>query len=377
MRTPDPPRPAPDAAELLDDIEAFYRRFVVFPTDAAFVAVTLWAAHTHLLDLFDSTPRLAFLSPEPGSGKTRCLEIMNLLVPRPMLAVSVTTSALFRSVADQAGRPTLLFDEIDTVFGPKAKDNEELRGLLNAGHRRSGVSYRCVGDGASQTVAAFPSYAAVAMAGLGYLPDTILTRSVIIRMRRRAEDETVSPFRERQQEPVGYALRKRLAEWADQVGPDLVGIYPEMPEGVNDRPADVWEPLLTVADAAGGHWPERARTACLELLASATPNMVSLGVRLLTDIRDVFAKAEAEEMFTAHLLTGLCAIEDAPWAELRAGKPITDRTLAKLLAEYDIKSANVRVGTDQAKGYARDNFTDAWRRYCRPPKPNKDTGNTT
>jgi hypothetical protein len=372
MHTPDPTRPDFDAAELLNDVEKFIRRFVVFPSEAAYVAVTLWVAHTHLMDLFDSTPRLAFLSPEPGSGKSRSLEVVNLMVPRAMYAVSATTAALYRSVADQAGRPTILFDEIDTVFGPKAKDNEELRGLLNQGHRRSGVTYRCVGDGAAQTVAAFPSYAAVAMGGLGWLPDTILTRSVIVRMRRRAEGEEVSAFRERVHEPEGHELRKRLAEWTDQVGPTLIGVYPEMPDGVKDRPADVWEPLLIMADAAGGHWPKRSRDACLFMLATATPAAVSLGIRLLTDIRDVFAKTGAEAMFTAHLLSALYEIDDAPWADLKQGRPLTNRTLAQFLGEYEIKSGNVYVGADQAKGYQRAWFADAWARYCRTPRPKSD-----
>lgn len=153
----------------------------------------LWDAHAHLLDAFDSTPRLAFLSPEPGSGKSRALEIVETLVPHPMVAVNASAAALCRAVSGIDGRPTILFDEIDTVFGPKAGDNEDLRGFLNAGHRRSGVTYRCVSDGANQSVQAFPSYCAVAMAGLGSLPDTILTRSVIIRMRRAPPTSRWSP----------------------------------------------------------------------------------------------------------------------------------------------------------------------------------------
>lgn len=184
-----------DGAALLDAVEAFHRRFNVFPTEAAFVAVALWDAHAHLLDCFDSTPRIAFLSPEPGSGKTRALEIVETLVPQPMTAVNASAAALFRSVSAGTGKPTILFDEIDTVFGPKAGDNEELRGFLNAGHRRTGVTYRCIGDGGQQTVQAFPSYCAVAVAGLGSLPDTILSRSVVIHMRRRARNEKVEPFR--------------------------------------------------------------------------------------------------------------------------------------------------------------------------------------
>ncbi|WP_431041435.1 DUF3631 domain-containing protein [Streptomyces sp. P1-3] len=359
-----------NGAVLLDEIEAFHRRFNAFPTEAAYVAVVLWNAHTHLLDAFESTPRLAFLSPEPGSGKTRGLEICGTLVPQPMVAVNASPAALFRAVSGmEAGRPTILFDEIDTVFGPKAKDNEELRGLLNAGHRRTGVSYRCVGDGGQQTVQAFPSYAAVAVAGLGWLPDTILTRSIVIRMRRRAPNEHVEAFRSRIHEPEGRALRDRLAAWADSVRDRIEGAFPEMPEGVSDRPADVWEPLLAVADAAGDGWPQRAREACVELVAAAAAgDKASLGIRLLTDLRDTVFSG-ADRMPTAQILAGLNSIDEAPWADM-GGKPLDSRQLAKRLGEYvtadnqPIKARNIRTGTGVVKGYYASDLHDAWRRYC-------------
>lgn len=361
-----------DGAALLDDIEAFHRRFNAFPSEAAYIAVTLWDAHTHLLDCFDSTPRLAFLSPEPGSGKTRALEVCSTLVPRPMHAVNASPAALFRAVADTDGRPVVLFDEIDTVFGPKAKDNEDLRGLLNAGHRRSGVSYRCVGDGGTQTVVAFPSYCAVALAGLGGLPDTIMARSIVIRMRRRAYHEDVESYRHRLNEPQGHALRDRLAHWADQVRERVDGVFPEMPEGITDRPADVWEPLLAVADAAGGTWPDRARAACVELVkAVAADDRTSLGVRLLTDLRDVVFPGETtvSSVEILHLLNGM---EEAPWGDLD-GRPLTPRALSKMLREYvtaagkPIAPRPLRIGGQVVKGYHREDLTDAWNRYCPPP----------
>ncbi|ARQ67495.1 DUF3631 domain-containing protein [Streptomyces marincola] len=361
-----------DGAALLDDVERFHRRFNAFPSEAAYVAVVLWDAHTHLLDAFDSTPRLAFLSPEPGSGKTRALEIVSTLVPQPMHAVNASPAALFRAVGDQAGRPTILFDEIDTVFGPKAKDNEDLRGLINAGHRRSGVSYRCIGDGGTQTVVAFPSYCAVALAGLGSLPDTILARSVIIRMRRRARTEPVEPYRARKNEPEGNALRDQLAEWARTVHEQIEGVFPEMPEGITDRPADVWEPLLAVADAAGGHWPERARAACVELVnAVADDDRTSLGVKLLTDLRDQVFPGQAT-LSTVEILHVLNGLDESPWGDLD-GQPLTPRRLSKMLREYvtgtgkPIAPRTVRVGGQPMKGYHRDDLTDAWNRYCPPP----------
>ncbi|MFF1295613.1 MULTISPECIES: DUF3631 domain-containing protein [unclassified Streptomyces] len=375
--------PSIDGAALLDEVEAFHRRFNVFPTEGAYVAVALWDAHAHLLDCFDSTPRLAFLSPEPGSGKSRALEIVETLVPHPMVAVNASAAALFRAVSGTEGRPTILFDEIDTVFGPKANDNEELRGFLNAGHRRSGVTYRCVGDGSSQSVQPFPSYCAVAMAGLGSLPDTILTRSVIVRMRRRARNERVEPFRQRLHEKAGHALRDRLGKWADSVRKAVEGSWPAMPEGITDRPADVWEPLLAVADAAGGMWPTRARAACVELVAAAAQDdEASLGIRLLIDLRDtVFCGID--RMPTAAILECLTAMDDAPWVDM-GGKPLTPRGLSRLLSGYvtgankPIKARPIRTAAGTVpRGYYAEDLADAWARYCPPPPPKSATSATS
>ncbi|MFD7920531.1 DUF3631 domain-containing protein [Streptomyces sp. NPDC059740] len=362
-----------DATALLEEVEAHIRRFSVFPTDGAYVAVVLWVIHAHLLDCFDSTPRLAFLSPEPGSGKTRALEITETLVPRPMAAVDASAAALFRSVSGVDGqRPTILFDEIDTVFGPKAGDNEQLRGFINAGHRKGRVMYRCVGDGANQTVQAFPSFCAVAVAGLGSLPDTILTRSVIIRMRRRARNEHVEQYRIGTNEPEGHLLRDRIAAWADQVRDQITGAFPAMPDGVTDRPADVWEPLLAIADVAGGQWPERARAACLQFVRAAQQDdKGSLGIRLLTDLRD-HVMVGVDRLPTIAILDRLTALDDAPWADLD-GKPLDNRRLSRMLRDYQtatntpIVSRNIRTTGGILKGFYAEDLADAWERYCPPP----------
>src|SRR5262245_43422738 len=194
--------------QLLDDVRDFTGQFIAYPSDHAHIAHVLWIVHAHLMDAWESTPRLAFLSPEPASGKTRALEITELLVPNPVEAINVTPAYLFRKVGDDEAKPTILYDEIDTVFGPKAKENEEIRGLLNAGHRRGAVACRCVVHGKQVTTEEISAYSAVALAGLGWLPDTILSRSVIIRMRRRAPTERVTPFRRRVHAPEGEALRK-------------------------------------------------------------------------------------------------------------------------------------------------------------------------
>jgi hypothetical protein len=349
---------------LLDEVAAFLARFVAYPSGHAHVAHTLWIAHTHLMDAWESTPRIAFLSPEPGSGKTRALEVSELLVPLPVEAVNVTPAYLFRKVGSAEGRPTILYDEIDTVFGPRAKDNEEIRGLLNAGHRRGGVAGRCVVRGKTVTTEEIPAYSAVALAGLGEVPDTILSRCVVVRMRRRAPGELVTAYRRRVHSPEGHALRDRLTASAPDVLAAVTGAYPVMPDGITDRPADVWEPLLAVADAAGGDWPDRARVAAVALVADSMGGTPSLGVRLLTDLRAVFGDADA--LATETILTRLCAMDEAPWAELR-GRPLDARGLARQLRKYEVKSTNVRLGDKTPKGYRRTDLHDAWNRYSPLP----------
>ena len=358
------PEEIPDGAKLLNDVQAFLGRFVAYPSAEARVAHTLWIAHAHLMDAWESTPRIAFLSPEPGSGKTRALEVTELLVPNPVAAVNVSPAYLFRKVADPDGAPTLLFDEIDTVFGPKAKDNEEIRGLLNAGHRKGAVAGRCVVRGKEVFTEELPAYCAVAMAGLGYLPDTILTRSVIVKMRRRAPNETVEPYRRRLEVEKGDRLRERLALWATTIGDQVRDTFPEMPNGIEDRNADVWEALLSIADAAGGNWPKQARVAAVALVALLRRGEGSLGIRLLTDIKAAFG--ERDSMRTKELLDALINMDESVWADMR-GKPLTDRGLAVKLRAYDIGSDDIRIGDWHGKGYLREFFHDAWERYLPPP----------
>lgn len=351
-------------AELLDAVHAFLGRFVAYPSMHAHVAHVLWIAHTHLMDAWDSTPRIAFLSPEPGSGKSRALEVSELLVPRPVESVNVTPAYLFRKVGAEEGRPTILYDEIDTVFGPKAKDNEEIRGLLNAGHRKHSTAGRCVVRGKQVFTEEIPAYCAVALAGLGGLPDTMLTRSVVVRMRRRAPSEMVEPYRRREQCQAGEALSKRLEMWAASVESKVTGVWPVMPHGIHDRDADVWEALLACADAADGTWPEAARVACVALVAESKASTPSLGIHLLSDLRKVFGDAEA--LSTEQILTKLIALDESPWGDLR-GKPLDARGLSNRLRPYGVSPTSVRIGDSTPKGYYRQSFWDSWNRYLGPP----------
>ena len=345
---------------LLTETHAYLGRFIAYPNEHAHVAHTLWIAHTHAMEAWESTPRLAFLSPEPGSGKTRALEITQNLVPRAIETVNATPAYVFRKVSDPNGTPTLLWDEIDTLFGPKAKDNEDIRGLINAGHRKGASAGRCVVRGTIIETEELPAYCAVALAGIGNLPDTILSRSIVIRMRRRAPTESVEPYRRRLQAPEGERLREGWEAWAEDALAGLTGAMPDMPVGINDRDADVWESLLAIADAAGGEWPERARVAAVALVADSKASTPSLGVRLLADLRRVFGEESA--MSTEDIKAVLVAMEEAPWGDLR-GRPLDSRQLANFLKPYGVASRNVRICDRIVKGYVRADLHDPWARY--------------
>lgn len=359
---------------VLAQVETFLARFVSYPSDHARIAHTLWIAHTHLMDAWESTPRLAFLSPEPSSGKTRALEITELLVPNPVEAVNVTPAYLFRKVGHEDGRPTVLYDEIDTVFGPKAKDNEEIRGLLNAGHRMGAVAGRCVVKGKVIETEEIPAYCAVALAGLGEIPETILSRSVVVRMQRRAAGEHVEGYRRRVHTPEGHAIRDHLATWAKSVQQAVTDAWPAMPNGVEDRDADMWEPLLAVADAADGDWSSQARVAAVALVADSKAGTPSLGIKLLSDIRPLYSQTYV--MSTEDILNGLHAMPEAPWGDLK-GKPLDARGLARMLGKYKLKSKNVRIRDSVVKGYERGDFEDAWSRYLGPPPDESATSATS
>jgi len=248
------------------------------------------------------------------------------------------------------------------VFGPKAKDNEDLRGLLNAGHRRGAVAGRCVVRGKVVETEELPAYCAVALAGLDDLPDTLQTRSVVVRMRRRAPGEVIEPWRYRINAPDGHKLGDLLRDWAGSTGPLLADVWPDMPTEVQDRDADVWEALLAVADLAGGEWPVRARVAAVTAVTDVRGRTQSLGVTLLRDLRAVFAAAGTDKLPTETILDRLTALDESPWADLR-GKELDARGLARRLSKYDVRPRALRVGEHVFKGYAADDLADPWNRY--------------
>jgi hypothetical protein len=354
-----------DGADLLDDVERFAGRFLAFPEPHHIVVLCLWILHTWAVSAFYVTPRLVLDSPEPGSGKTRVLEVLALLCRAAKLTLSTTTAALYRRIAAAGEQPpTVLQDEADRVFSSKTPQTEDLVALFNSGYKSGATVDRCEGDAKNMRVVEFPVFAPVALAGLaGKMPATIMDRAVPLHMRKRAPDEHVAEFRGRDAETEAAPLREQIEVWAAAHFDALAAARPKMPDGVRDRAAEVWEALLAVADVAGGDWPDKARTACRYFVLDKAEEKLSLGVRLLGDLRTVFDGHD--RMFSAEMVTALTSDPESEWADLW-GKPLDQRRLAKELKRYGLESQEVRIGATNRKGYivAGDNgLKQAWDRY--------------
>ncbi len=358
------PWPEPvNGAELLDDICTAICRYLVLP-DGSAETLALWVVHTHAFDCFGHTPRLAITSPEKGCGKTTTLDIVGEFVARPLPTSNATTAAIFRTVEKVA--PTILIDEADTYL----KDNEELRGILNAGHRRGGQIIRTVGD--DHEPRQFSTWAPAAIAMIGRLPDTLEDRSVSVMLRRRRPTESVEQFRSDRAQDLKQLARK-VARWCDDNRQRFIVADPDTGTLAN-RSADNWRPLFVIADIAGGRWPRDARA-----IAEATQiekQDQSRRTMVLGDIRDIFEARSGEDRIASTELAALLGdMESRPWSEWRNGKPITAAALARLLAPFGIAPRTIRDGVYTFKGYLQTDFIEAFESYLAdqtvtPSQPN-------
>lgn len=347
--------------EILDKTAGFSRRFVAMSPRQADV-VAMWVIHTHALDAADVTGYLSITSAEKRSGKTRLLEVLELLVAEPWLTGRVTAAVLVRKI--DGIRPTLLLDESDTALRDDSEYGDVLRGVLNLGYRRGGVVSCCVGTAGELDFHDFSAFGAKAIAGIGSLPDTVADRSFPIRLQRRAPDERVESLRRSEIVPEAVGLRDQIAGWASKIFETLKAGKPEPLAELDDRQNEIAAPLLAIADAAGGDWPQRARNALIEIFRDCSVRDESLRVRLLADIRMVFDEGGSQHMSTPVLLEHLNANDSAPWCEFTHGKPLSARGLARMLAPFGIRPAHFREAARTIRGYTRTSFHDTWERYC-------------
>lgn len=342
-----------DGAELLDEIVSALSLHVIADKETI-RAAALWSAFTWLVDVVQVAPIANITAPEKRCGKSILLTALGKLAYRPLQVSNIAPAALFRAI--ELWSPTLLIDEVDAFLAA----HEDTRGILNSGFTRdSAVVIRCVGDDHMPTP--FNVWGAKALCGIGKIADTLADRSVPLRLRRRVAGESVALLRH--SDPALWeTLRSKLARFAADHADEVSRAKPLPIQGLNDRANDCWEPLLAIAEAAGGEWPRLARQAAIVLhgLEGEAP---SVGAELLADIKEVFDSKRASKVFSAELLDALLQDEEAPWATWNRGKPMSPRQLSAKLSDFGIKSGTVRMGANTKKGYSRDQFGDAFARY--------------
>jgi putative DNA primase/helicase len=352
-----------DLDALLTQMVDVTRRYVVVDVEQA-QASALWAAGTFFLDEFERYPLAIINAPERACAKTLYQNVIGKMVRRPLQASNASASGLFRAV--EKLRATLLLDEGDTF----TKDKSELQGMINAGYAKGGFVLRSEASGDSYEPRTYSVFSAKSIAGIAlenHLPDATMSRGIIFNMRRKLRHEKVERFRNTDEEFA--AIRSKLMRASVDLAERVRSATPPLPEELNDREQDNWEPLLCIADSASGRWLEIGTAAALAL----TPKSVQGGAsnELLRDVRDVLAGRH--RINSVELVAELIHDEEKGWATYNRGKPITPRQLSKLLGVYGIGPKTVRTGSRTTKGYEHEQFDDAFRRYLDSTEPPTET----
>jgi putative DNA primase/helicase len=361
-----------NAAELLNELTTSIKRFVSL-TDHAAAALALWVINSYVtIDHGHVAAALAVTSPVKRCGKSTLLGWLYRLVDRPLLASNITAAALFRTV--DAYHPTLLIDEADSFLG---ETGDELRGILNSGHTRD-TAYVIRVSGEELEPRRFSTWGMKAVALIGKLEgrySTLADRSIEIQLQRKRLTEKLMKLRHADESHFEN-LARRCVRFAADHGRTVGKARPDIPDSLNDRAQDNWEPLLSIADVAGSHWPRLARTVAMALSGGADDDAGSHGnaLLLLSDLRTYFATRSATRYSTDDILYYLLSLDDAPWPTFtKAGKPITARHLSALLRPFKIIPQSVRLSaTATSKGYTVADFADAFTRYL-PPIRHKGT----
>jgi putative DNA primase/helicase len=360
------PWPEPvEGSILLLAITKRIRRHVVLTQDQA-TAVALWIMLTWVHEqAVVHSPILLATSAEANSGKSTLLGLIGFLV-RQALSVSISGPALFRSI--EKWGPTFVIDEADTSL----VNNDDLKEVVNSSWTRGQSVFRC--DPETHDPRPYSTFCPKALGMKGRkLPDTTLSRTIIIEMKRKLPDETVEDFDYLDDDGLAR-LRQQLARWADDNGAALTAATPEIPPGFHNRVRANWKLLLAIAENAGDEWKRAAWRAAGAIEKVKATFEASIGVQLLSSIRAMFEANNVDCMTSQQIVAYLTADSEQPWAEYRHGRPLSQKQLANLINEYGIYSETVHpVGLPHAKGYRLDRFSEVFGRYLAPPSVEKPT----
>ncbi|MDP2139802.1 MAG: DUF3631 domain-containing protein [Gammaproteobacteria bacterium] len=347
-----------EPAIVLNSIVAAIRRYLIMELEQA-DAMALWVMHSWVIDALEVSPLLIVTAPERACGKTQTLTVCSHMVARPLSAANSTSSFLFRAI--DLWKATLLIDEVDTFM----KHNDDMKGIINAGHTRSSAFIgRTVAVGDTHEPRIFPVWGAKALAGIAlekHLPDSTMSRGIVLNLRRKLPHEKVERLRHANRD-VFESLRPQLARFALDYGEEVRSAKPHLPDQLSDRAQDNWEPLLAIASCAGPEWFDRATQAALKLSHEAD-SLTNTGNELLADVQEIFEAKNKDKITTSELIAALIDDEEKSWATYNRGRPLSPRQLANMLKPYNIQPRTVRVLNTTPKGYYRIDFEDAFSRY--------------
>jgi hypothetical protein len=356
--------------EVITSAESLIRRFCIL-SDVTYLPLATWTVATHLPDAFDAFPYIALLSPAKRCGKTRVLEVLELLTSNARRVTSATSAALFRMMKDV---PTLLLDEVEALGNSKPSEGAQaVLAVLNAGHRKGATIPRCVPP--DFDVRHFPVYGPKAFAAIGTLPDTLSDRCIHVTMQRKTPSQTVDRFLQGRAKADAEPVRESLVEWAESYQESVRRAYENMADlkFLSDRDADLWMPLFAVCTVAA---PERLgelqRCAVALSGAKAAGDVEdSLSLKLLADVQKVWPKG-ADRMTTAIMLQRLKEIAESPWG----AQDLNANRLAAMLRPFGVMSRQIRTENENVKGYLRVSLNEAFSRYLPQKNATLETSDT-
>lgn len=345
--------------ELADQVKEILKKHVYLPSEHYYTAVTLWIFLTYLYDKVDILPMLLLTSPVYRCGKTTLLTTLEGLCNKASMASNISPAAVYRFI--EKYQPTLLLDEADTGLA----ENDELRGIINAGHTKRTAFVIRTGDKTTGfEPERFNTFCPKAVAMIGRPAKTWIDRSIRIKMERKTKDIHIErkpqDFFE-QMEPV----RQKILKWS--ISTSLVNLPEDLFNLSNDRAVDNWRPLAAIAGSLDEEWLNKAMDA-MDFIEQTNGEDDDLKIELLQDIRDCFNE-RGDKIFSRDLVNYLLGLEGKPWADLKQGKGITSNALAKMLKSFGIKPKTIRRGNERLKGYDARDFKKAFSRYI-PPSQN-------
>jgi hypothetical protein len=343
--------------DVLGIAEAFIQRFCILP-EAAYLPLALWIVATHMSDTFDAFPYVALISPMKGCGKTRVLEVLEVLCAKPRFVTTISPASLFRMMEES---PTLLLDEVEVLRNSKLSEGAQaILAILNAGHRKGSTVTRCEPAGQDWKVRHFRVYGPKVFAAIGRLPDTLTDRCIRISMQRRTKAQTVGRFLRARTPTEAIPVRESISAWSESRRDDVRDEYENIEDIplLADREVDLWMPLVAVCLVASPNRMNELKRCALVLCGDKGADDVadSLVLKLMADLRGVWP-ADKHPMTTESVLKELKELSDSPWGGLNAIE------LARMLRPFGPQPRTVRTGTGTAKGYLYGDFDEVFSRY--------------